>query len=170
MSLPKPRNTHFHASGGVFGLKAACPAGLGSNPDAAGSLVCRRGSSPRPAGSSLRPRVSIPAAAGAIPQEMGWLPAPNGSRPAPRGIAPADGGIHPAPQTRQPAARGIKPAGRGIEPKVVRTVASRNVAWCCIHLQSLAAQGFGAVCALRPIAFSGAELHVFRPWLYKTAV
>jgi hypothetical protein len=47
--------------------------------------------------------------------------------------------------------------------RVVRTVASCNVALCCIHLQSLAAQGFGDDCALRPIAFSGAELHVFRP-------
>ncbi|MFZ4595941.1 MAG: hypothetical protein ACOYOF_16905 [Verrucomicrobiaceae bacterium] len=42
-------------------------------------------------------------------------------------------------------------------------VVFHNVALCCIHLQSLAAQGFGDGCALRPIASSGAELHVFRP-------
>ena len=49
-------------------------------------------------------------------------------------------------------------------------VVFHDVALCCIHLQSLAAQGFGDDCALRSIAFSGAELHVFRPWLYKMAV
>ena len=42
-------------------------------------------------------------------------------------------------------------------------VVFHDVALCCIHLQSLAAQGFGDDCALRPIASSGAELHVFRP-------
>jgi hypothetical protein len=49
-------------------------------------------------------------------------------------------------------------------------VVFHNVALCCIHLQSLAAQGFGDGCALRPIASSGAELHVYSPWLYKMAV
>ncbi len=117
MSLPTRQTALIFASGGHFSLQMAYPASLGSNPDAAGSLVRARVSNPRPAGSSLREMVSNPAATGSIPEQMGWLPAPNGMRPTPRGIAPRSGGFHPAPQTCQPGACGIKPARLGIEPK-----------------------------------------------------
>jgi serine/threonine protein kinase len=90
--------------------------------------------------------------------------------------APAAAVVPAAEVAQVPAQRSAaqKPVAKGPQKRPEGSadtpVVFHNVALCCIHLQSLAAQGFGDGCALRPIASSGAELHVFSPWLYKMAV
>lgn len=56
MCLPNRLTTLFAASGGVFGPETACPAGSGSHPDAAGSVLRRRVAIPGRAPAFIRHR------------------------------------------------------------------------------------------------------------------
>ena len=109
--------------------------------------------------------------AGALRQDWPRIPLPKDAKTVRAGAALGRQlAVLLDPETPVPGVTDLKPRPdlKGLGELAVTSnadtpVVFHDVALCCIHLQSLAAQGFGDDCALRPIASSGAELHVFRP-------
>lgn len=165
-----PPGNAFRPGRRLFSLKTAAPFRPGCSMNASGWLLRCSGWPMGGAGCSTARAWTQVRQPGCSISGAGWPIRHAGQFPISQREHPGAFMEDPAASMARPGSASEHPETTSGHPEVVRTVASCNVALCCIHLQSLAAQGFGDDCALRPIASSGAELHVFRPWLYKMAV